>query len=209
MEFIIFLIFIISFVIRLKNEKNKKAEKENKSAQNNKPLFENYEKDSNSQTPTANKTIFEHIPTILNNKNSLETVFENLFGDEDEDEEDEDILENKTTINTNNRNFQGVNRPNAQGQQKNNKPLKNNFSFEGMSYEGASSKKGFVSTEGTSSKEGFCIEPNANHCAVKHEPDSVYTTEITDETFSAFSKEDLLKGIVLGEILNSPKFKAN
>lgn len=65
----------------------------------------------------------------------------------------------------------------------------------------------FVSTEGMESQEGKCIEPDANHCSVEHEEDSVYSSEITDEAHAKFNRESLVQGIVMAEILSKPKWK--
>ncbi|MBE7092224.1 MAG: hypothetical protein E7365_03470 [Clostridiales bacterium] len=65
----------------------------------------------------------------------------------------------------------------------------------------------FISSEGYGSQEGECIEPNANHCAVEHMEDTVYDTEIKDETVVDFNRENLVKGIVMAEILSKPKWK--
>ncbi len=93
------------------------------------------------------------------------------------------------------RSYGGVNRPNANGyRQEKTVPERK-----------ASTKGAFVSTEGSESNEGKCIEPDANHCAVEHDADSVYLTEITDEPASAFTREDMVKGIIMAEILSKPK----
>ncbi len=85
--------------------------------------------------------------------------------------------------------FQGVNRPNAEGYEK----IKTQ----------ANAK--YESFEGSESSEGKCIEPNPDHCAVEHEEETVYTNEIGDEASCAFSKEDFVKGIIMSEIVSVPK----
>lgn len=71
--------------------------------------------------------------------------------------------------------------------------------------EGESTRTSFVSSEGFASQEGQCIEPNPNHCAVEHEEDSVYASEIKDEAPVVFNRENLVQGIVMAEILK-PKW---
>ena len=61
------------------------------------------------------------------------------------------------------------------------------------------------SMEGTKSTEGECIEENPKHCAVEHIEDSVYVNEITDTSEVAFDRQDLVKGIIMAEILSKPK----
>ncbi len=89
--------------------------------------------------------------------------------------------------------YEGVNRPNAEGYRQETPEKK------------VRTEKAFVSTEGSESNEGKCIEPNANHCAVEHEADSIYLSEITDEPASAFTRDDMVKGIIMAEILSKPK----
>lgn len=56
-----------------------------------------------------------------------------------------------------------------------------------------------------STHEGECIESEPEHCAVKHSPDSVYATEISDEPKIDFSREQLVNGIIMAELLSKPK----
>ena len=88
--------------------------------------------------------------------------------------------------------FEGVNRPNAEGYRQEKKPEKK-------------TEASFVSAEGSESTEGKCIEENANHCAVEHEADSIYASEIADERTLAFTRDDMVKGIIMAEILSKPK----
>lgn len=83
--------------------------------------------------------------------------------------------------------FQGVNRPNAEGYK--DVKAKNSVKYE--------------SEEGTESTEGKCIEPNPDHCAVEHFEDTVYTEEIGREI--TFDREDFVKGILMAEIISKPK----
>lgn len=53
--------------------------------------------------------------------------------------------------------------------------------------------------------EGECIEEHPNHCAVEHQPDSVYATEISDSENVSFTREQLVNGIIMAEILSKPK----
>ena len=92
--------------------------------------------------------------------------------------------------------FEGVNRPNAEGYRQEKKPEKKPEK---------KMEASFVSAEGSESSEGKCIEENANHCAVEHEADSVYASEITDERTPAFTRDDMVKGIIMAEILSKPK----
>ncbi len=95
------------------------------------------------------------------------------------------------------RNFEGVMRPGGEGY--------NQTHVERNDYSKyPESTKGFVSMEGTESFEGKCIEPDANHCAVEHLEDSVYASEIGMEE-NAFTHEDIVKGIIMAEILSKPK----
>lgn len=71
--------------------------------------------------------------------------------------------------------------------------------------EGESARTSFASSEGFASQEGQCIEPNPNHCAVEHEEDSVYASEIKDEAPVVFNRENLVQGIIMAEILK-PKW---
>ena len=95
------------------------------------------------------------------------------------------------------RNFEGVTRPDGEGY--NQARVERNDYSKYPEY-----TKGYVSVEGTNSSEGKCIEPNANHCAVEHSEDSDYASEITDEAV-AFSRDDIVKGIIMAEILSKPK----
>ena len=90
-------------------------------------------------------------------------------------------------INRQERNFQGVNRPNAEGY--------NELKKEPLFYESA---------EGSESNEGKCIEENPAHCVVEHSEDSIYATEIGNEN-NDFTREDFVKGIIMAEILSKPK----
>ncbi len=61
----------------------------------------------------------------------------------------------------------------------------------------------YVSNEGTSSSEGTCIEEDPQHCAVKHEEtDDIYV--LSGENAS-FDRQDIVKGIIMSEILGKPK----
>lgn len=97
-----------------------------------------------------------------------------------------------------NKTFEGVNRPNAEG-----------YGQEKLEKDGYRQKQektvNFVSSEGSESSEGKCIEPNANHCAVEHTEDSVYASEIGMEESNCFTHEDVVKGIIMAEILSKPK----
>lgn len=88
------------------------------------------------------------------------------------------------------RDYQGVNRPKAEGYREERPLTKNSIKYE--------------SEEGRESNEGKCIEPNANHCAVEHFDDTVYASEIGTEN-SDFTREDLVKGIIMAEIISKPK----
>ncbi len=89
-----------------------------------------------------------------------------------------------------NRDYQGVNRPKAEGYREARPLTKNSIKYE--------------SEEGRESNEGKCIEPNANHCAVEHFEDTVYASEIGSENID-FTREDLVKGIIMAEIISKPK----
>lgn len=54
-----------------------------------------------------------------------------------------------------------------------------------------------------STHEGECIETEPVHCAVEHTPDSVYATEISDKP--DISREQLVNGIIMAELLSKPK----
>lgn len=69
----------------------------------------------------------------------------------------------------------------------------------------ARTKQAKPKTEEMSTREGECIEKDPNHCAVRHTPDSVYANEITDEPRQAFSREQLVNGIIVAELLSKPK----
>ncbi len=88
------------------------------------------------------------------------------------------------------RDYQGVNRPKTEGYREEIPLTKNSIKYE--------------SEEGRESNEGKCIEPNANHCAVEHFDDTVYASEIGIEN-SDFTREDLVKGIIMAEIISKPK----
>ena len=62
-----------------------------------------------------------------------------------------------------------------------------------------------VKVQEMSTHEGECIESEPEHCAVKHSPDSVYATEISDEPKIDFSREQLVNGIIMAELLSKPK----
>ena len=86
-------------------------------------------------------------------------------------------------------------------------PKTETFNRTTRSTEYAKKENIFVSQEGTESQEGKCIEENANHCAVEHIEDTVYQTEITDETPVKINRESLVQGIIMAEILSKPKWK--
>ena len=69
------------------------------------------------------------------------------------------------------------------------------------------SREGFGSAEGTAGTEGECIEENPQHCAVEHLPDDAYdeVTDFGDE----FDRKALLRAMIMGEVLNAPKWKTN
>ncbi len=62
-----------------------------------------------------------------------------------------------------------------------------------------------VKVQEMSTHEGECIESEPEHCAVKHSPDSVYATEISDKPKIDFSREQLVNGIIMAELLSKPK----
>lgn len=69
------------------------------------------------------------------------------------------------------------------------------------------SQEGQGSMEGTASTEGECIEENPQHCAVEHLPDDVYDA---DTGFAVdFDRRKLLSAMIMGEVLNAPKWKTN
>ena len=65
--------------------------------------------------------------------------------------------------------------------------------------------KAQVKAQEMSTHEGECIESEPEHCAVKHSPDSVYATEISDKPKIDFSREQLVNGIIMAELLSKPK----
>ena len=82
-----------------------------------------------------------------------------------------------------------------------------NFNRTTRSTEYAKAKNVFASPEGTASQEGTCIEPNADHCVMdEHIDDVIYATQITDEQ-PVFTRENLVQGIIMAEILSKPKWK--
>ena len=89
-----------------------------------------------------------------------------------------------------NKNYQGVNRPNTEGYREEKSAVRNSVRY--------------VSEEGSESNEGKCIEPNANHCSVEHFEDTVYANEIGSENID-FTHEDFVKGIIMAELISKPK----
>lgn len=62
-----------------------------------------------------------------------------------------------------------------------------------------------VKVQEMSTHEGECIENEPEHCAVEHTADSVYASEISDEPKNDFSREQLVNGIIIAELLSKPK----
>lgn len=56
-----------------------------------------------------------------------------------------------------------------------------------------------------SMNEGECIEEHPDHCAVEHQPDSVYASEISENATVEIDREQLVNGIIMSEILSKPK----